>query len=194
MLCWIDLETLGSDSPNNIIEIGAIMTTDDLEEVGDPFHALVRPPAHVPLVRVPAAVLDMHAASGLWDDLAAASRGQGEVMHLDDADAELRDWMTLWCAPPAPTLAGSGVSHFDSALIRDQLPTTWAELKGYNAVVKPTLDIGVVRRFLDTTGQGRLIPDFAREDCPHRALEDVRRFIREARHYRARFDILPGPV
>lgn len=178
-ICWTDLETLGSEPPNNhIIEVGAVMTTDSLEIVGDPFHALVRIPDHVRLWEIDPAVVEMHSRSGLWRAL-----WEGPSLSLSDADVVLNEWIGR-TAEGAPRLAGSGVSHFDSNLIRDHLPLSWVLFDGYNAHVKPTLDVGVLRRFLTTFELGNVIPDLARTEVPHRALDDVRRFIEEARVYR----------
>lgn len=180
MICWTDLETLGSEPPtNDIIEIGAVMTTDDLDRVGEPFGALVEIPSRARLANVNPVVLEMHAKNGLWRDLAA-----GPTVSLMTADLAFRDWIRGAGVAGGVRLAGSGVSHFDSNLICDQLPLSWAEFTGYNDHVKPTLDIGIVRRFLTTFGLEELIPEAARTEVPHRALDDVLRFIDEARAYR----------
>lgn len=73
-------------------------------------------------------------------------------------------------------MAGSGVSHFDRRFIETQMP----ELNSW--FVYPHLDSGVVRRFFEVAGREDLIPSDG-SDKPHRALDDCRIHLEEARAY-----------
>lgn len=179
MICWLDLETAGSTPDvDYVLEIGAVMTTDTLTELST-LRTLVRPPDALLLWDVDPIVLEMHSANGLWSDVFA--RGTD----VANADRIVSEWLREVSQGAEIRLAGSGVSHFDHDVIRRRLPLTWARLDGYNDHVKPTIDVGVIRRFLKTTGLEHLVPDLG--DIPHRALDDAQRFVTEAREYRRIF-------
>lgn len=206
LILWLDLETTGVpleepwDLTGNepaILEVGAILTDWNLTPVGTEFHALIAPPPNFLGSRLPDAVREMHVESGLLMDVSPESQ-YPRYLHTDTVDEHLAMHINDVCSdydfdvtrieqPYRVMLAGSGVSHYDSRWIKHFLPLTWNCLKGYDNETKPTLDLGVIRRFLTVAGLPHLIaPDFspAHSLTPHRALDDVKNFIAQAQWYR----------
>lgn len=70
MIVWLDLETTGLDPrKHSILEIAMIATDDNLNQIGDPFTAVIRP-LHLHGYEVADKyVLDMHTKSGLWAEI-----------------------------------------------------------------------------------------------------------------------------
>jgi oligoribonuclease len=168
---FIDLETTHSDEQaGSILEVGLIITDENFDEI----HAqdwIVRP-ARGHLDQMPDVVRDMHQYSGLLAALATGRSSLCEHVDVDISNAldehRLVDHQFI--------LAGSGVGHFDSRWIRLHLPKTARQLTYW------TIDVGVLRRFLEfVVGVDLGEPP----DKPHRALDDARLHLDEARRYRS---------
>ncbi len=175
-LLWLDLETTGTDeTKDSIIEVGVIATTaDTLDEIGE-WTAIVRPTdeAFGRLLRTPV-VRDMHTANGLLqllDDDVERHHTIGAVDHQ----------VTAWLADIAPgqwVLAGSGVGHFDRRFIKAQMPKLDRLLKHW------CIDVGVVRRaYAMWTDTVEVRPEHV-PGKTHRALDDARFHLEEARMWR----------
>ncbi len=179
-ILWIDLETTGTDEHNDqIIEIGAVITDLDFVEV-QAFASPVQPSKQVKVEKLDQVVQEMHEANGLWEAL--FERREGDVMWIVEHD--LIEWLD-WVWPPGNgriALGGSGVSHFDRRFIALQMPRLAKRISYWS------YDVGVVRRF------GRLAgipaPSVTSDSKTHRALEDIRLHIEEARYYRDLFEQL----
>lgn len=172
-ILWLDLETTGSSNDAKIIEFGGIITTAtiDLTPIGEPFTTLVDP---FPVTSFEDEVVNtMHTTSGLADDLIRASK----LPSILEAEESIIQWIndTIGKSTNHIPYGGSGVGHFDTKYIRRD----WKKLS--KRLTYWTYDIGVVRRVL------RLIdfsisPDLTTVKS-HRALDDVRLHIEEAREY-----------
>lgn len=177
-MLWLDLETTGSSAEaDDIIEVGAILTTADLEVVDD-FEELVRPSdAALGRMMRNAVVREMHEANGLLADVlrddALEARPAGFV------GFEMTEWLKGNGAKEGKVvLAGSGVGHFDRKFIDRQMPKLSKYLRYW------CIDIGVIRRASEMWGGPR--PEVNHNDAKtHRALQDAYCHLEEARAYRA---------
>lgn len=176
-LLWVDLETTGTDeTKDSIIEIGVVATMADLSFLGE-FSAVVRPTAEGlgRLYRTDV-VREMHAQNGLLQELlddidttppGVVERDLLETMH----GIHEGQWI----------LAGSGVGHFDRRFLAAQMPMVERRLRHW------CIDVGVVRRAYSMwTGTPERHPSWV-DGKTHRALDDVRFHVEEARMWRELF-------
>lgn len=212
-LIWIDIETPGVPYQQYPLEIAAIITDPNLNYANNQvFHGYSRLPSSYDKTRIPNVVQQMHTDNGLWDALNSAPNAPvfGSSYYyqpgsLYASSGYLDHALAIWIVEffgnnPSEwnwdttlvRLAGSGVSHFDSRVLHQYFPLTWTLLDGFSDPnVKPTLDLGVVRRFLQTFDLGHLwtetekglgaLPEAL---TAHRALDDVELFIEQARSLR----------
>lgn len=174
---WIDLETTGLDPHrDSIIEIGCVLSDDQLTELGF-WSSLVRPtPDGQNRMMALDPVLAMHTDSGLLADLTT----EPDVPTVLTVDRDLTEWLTtLGAEDGSLVLAGSGVGHFDRQFIRAQMPQL-DRLLTYWCV-----DVGVLRRTYRAWIDGDLLPD--RGPVEHRALPDAYRALDEAAAFRSVF-------
>lgn len=181
-LLWLDLETTGTnENADDIIEIGALLTDFDFNEIGTSFSIVIRP-SHQALGRLmlEPTVREMHMSNGLLSDCINTRTTRAE------AERELISWLDIQInrkrnRGPVQKfrfmLAGSGVGHFDRAFIKVQLPIF------NDFLVYQPLDIGNVRRFLKMCNVGIQAPP----NKDHRALDDIRQHLEEARRYQDLF-------
>ncbi len=180
-LVWIDLEMTGLDpSHDEIVEIAAIVTDAELNELDAGISLVVCPPDLSILEGMEDVVVRMHTESGLLDDIPAG-------IALADAGAAVLAYVQGHVPEPrkAP-LAGSSV-YVD---------------RGFLAQYLPELDEYMHYRLIDVS----TIKELARRWYPrsyfnapaktggHRALADIRESIAELRYYRdTLFVAVPGP-
>lgn len=182
LLMWLDLETTGTDHvEDQIIEIGAIFTTPDLDELGS-FQRTVRASAEaLGRLMLNPEVRKMHSDSGLLDEVLAVSATEWEG-RLGEADMDLGNAMgtanvesgRTWGQPLV--LAGSGVAHFDRRFIDAQMELVEARLRYW------CIDVGVTRRSWRMAGLPH--PMGEPPEKPHRALDDARLHLAEERAFR----------
>lgn len=197
MIVWIDLETTGLDpKKDEILEIAAVITDDDLREVARhervlqyyPAAALARAPEE-DLDRVAADtgidryVVDMHRRNGLWQ----ASADAAPYGHR----AAARDLIAFLVKhvggdPQRPQLGGSSV-HFDRTFLAACMPGV-VELLHHRQIDVSTMN-ELARRFWPPAHQGRP-SEVAGAGPAHRAMPDILLSIETARYYRTRL----GPV
>lgn len=180
-LLWCDLETTGSDDTDEIIELGCLMTDSKLTLVpGFEYSWIVKCGAEASWHMLQEVVVrEMHAKNGLlWEVVDGNGTKREEVeqnllSRLRAIEPKNRQVM----------IAGSGVGHFDRRMIRKWMP----ELDKY--LHYAPFDIGNIRRALKAWDIP--IPMSGNKDIKtHRALDDAKLHLEEARAYKALFEKL----
>lgn len=174
-IAWIDLETTGNRDDDRIIEVGFVLTDRDLNEV---IHLTdyCRPWGWEDLrARMAEPVVEMHTKNGLLFDIESIDpmemSGPGRI------DRNIAAVLFQFGGGNHVPLAGSGVSHFDRKYIRREMPLTDSLLSYW------AYDIGAVRRYLRWWGIE--VPEAEQHAAKkHRALDDVREHIAEAKAIR----------
>ena len=178
---WIDCEMTGLDlGSDKLIEIAALVTDSDLNVIGEGVDVVIHAD-DAALAAMPDVVTKMHAASGLTEEVRAATVtvAQAEQMVLD----YLRKHIDGDGAVP---LAGNSIAT-DRGFIARDMP----ELDGYlhYRMVDVSSIKELCRRWFPPIYFGQ--PE---KGLAHRALADIRESIRELRYYRAAaFVPQPGP-
>ena len=170
-IAWFDLETTGSKSDDAIIEVGFAITDRDLNEVDARSWVTTTLAINFLLTRMEPIVRSMHEKNGLLDALMFT----GDF--ISDVDREVSDILFEYGKGQHVPFAGSGVSHFDRKYIRRDMPKTDSLLSYW------ALDIGAVRRWLQVWGIETPGSELHGAKT-HRALDDVREHIAEAKAIR----------
>lgn len=157
-MLWLDFETTGLEEDADIIEAGAILTTEGGLPIKS-WHGLVAPRESSRLFTMAEDARAMHLKSGLLNRF---------IMRMDPvysvAATEERLLSLLDGAEELVPLAGSGVLGFDRRFIRRDMPTLDAKLAHWG------YDVGVIRRTLRLAGYS--IPERSK-NLTHRALADA---------------------
>lgn len=176
-LVWLDAETTGlSFRDDDMLELGAIITTMELQELSTFERVVQITPGGVQRLKENEYVLKMHQTSGLLDDIRA-----GKGLPLAQVEEEFTSWLGNGSVQPGEYLmAGSGILHFDRRLLEEKMPTV-DEWFAYYA-----LDMGVNRRVLDillerNDAVPKLEKSYKEGAKAHRALADARAHLDEAR-------------
>ena len=179
---WIDCEMTGLDLASDLlIEVAALVTDSELNVLGEGVDVVVGASAEQ-LERMPDVVREMHAASGLTDEVLAST------VTLEQAQEQVLAYVREW-APErgkAP-LCGNSIATDRGFLARDM----------------PELDDWLHYRMVDVSS----VKELARRWYPrayfnapakgggHRALADIVESVQELRYYRAAvFVPQPGPT
>ena len=180
-LVWIDCEMTGLDlGKDALIEIAALVTDSELNILGDGVDLVIHTDDDT-LAGMPDVVREMHARSGLTDEVRAST------LTLAEAERQVLDYVREW-VPEVRTapLCGNSIATDRGYITRDM----------------PALDAHLHYRMVDVSS----IKELARRWYPriyyaqpdkglaHRALADIRESIRELRYYRGTaFVAQPGP-
>jgi oligoribonuclease len=181
-LVWIDCEMTGLDLGNDLlIEVAALVTDSDLNVLGDGVDVVIGASAEQ-LERMPPVVREMHAGSGLTDQVLASTTT------LQEAEQAVLAYVREWVPEPkkAP-LCGNSIATDRGFLTRDM----------------PALDDWLHYRMVDVSS----VKELARRWYPrvyfnapqkgggHRALADILESVQELRYYRAALFVpQPGPT
>jgi oligoribonuclease len=209
MLCWTDLETTGLRADEcDVLEIAAIITTDDFTEVArmervvyyrrasDIVEQLVRQRSAneiSELTGIDPYVISMHDKNGLWR---ACTHG----VALDTVDRDLAEFVRTHGttteeyidektgAPKVrtitPQLAGSTIS-FDRAFIDRHLPRFAGTLHYRNLDVSTLNEMA--RRCFRGIYDARPNAKQGKENAAHRGMADIEESIAVFKHYRDAF-------
>ncbi|MCO8272839.1 oligoribonuclease [Actinoplanes sp. TRM 88003] len=180
-LVWIDCEMTGLDlGKDKLIEVAALVTDADLNVLGEGVDLVIHAD-DAALDAMPPVVRDMHAKSGLTDEVrqSAITMAEAEEAVL----AYIREFVPN---PRSAPLCGNSIATDRGFLARDM----------------PALDSFLHYRMIDVSS----IKELCRRWYPrvyfgqpakglaHRALADIRESIRELEYYRRTIFVpLPGP-
>ena len=180
-LVWIDCEMTGLDLKNDaLIEIAALVTDADLVPFGEGVDVVIHAP-DAALDAMPDVVRDMHAKSGLTDEVrrSTVTMAEAEKLVLDYIREHVPE------ARSAP-LCGNSIATDRGFLARDM-----PELDGY--LHYRMVDVSSIKE-LCRRWYPRIYYAQPEKGLAHRALADVRESIRELEYYRrTAFVPMPGP-
>lgn len=174
-LVWTDLETTGTDETRDqILEVGMVITQQtDLAVLGE-FEITVWPwraTADEIKQTVSPFVRAMHENNGLWRD--------AELNGVPDnrAASEVISWLSKFGSSHEFVMAGSGVAHFDRRFFAARMPRVLDWFRYYS------LDMGVIRRSMEYSGNEDLLLPRSQAGKNHRALDDARLHLQEYRYF-----------
>ncbi len=181
-LVWIDCEMTGLDLRRDaLIEVAVVVTDAELTPLDDGLDIVIHTDDDVLDTMVPV-VREMHASSGLTDQVRASTITLGEAEH-----AVLKYVKAHVAEPKSAPLCGNSIATDRGFLARDM----------------PELDEHLHYRMIDVSS----LKELARRWYPrvyyaqpakglaHRALADIRESIQELAYYRATvFVPMPGPT
>jgi oligoribonuclease len=181
-LVWIDCEMTGLDLGEDLlIEVAALVTDSELNVLGDGIDIVIGATAEQ-MARMPDVVREMHAASGLTDEVLVST------VTLQEAEERVLAYVKeLVPEPKKAPLCGNSIGTDRGFLARDM----------------PALDDWLHYRMVDVSS----VKELARRWYPrayfnapkkgggHRALADILESVQELRYYRAAvFVPQPGPT
>lgn len=180
-IIWIDCEMTGLDIHRDaLIEIAVVATDQELTPLDRGIDVLIRPP-QAALDGMNDFVRDMHATSGLLDELA-------DGVTLAEADARVMAYVRRHApVPQATPLAGNSIGTDRAFLARD-LPDLDEHLSYRNIDVSSIKELA--RRWYP-----RVYFHAPEKHGGHRALADILESVRELDYYRRTFiAAAPGPT
>ncbi|QRP47974.1 oligoribonuclease [Amycolatopsis sp. FDAARGOS 1241] len=181
-LVWIDCEMTGLDlGKDALIEIAALVTDADLNVLGDGVDIVIHTD-DTTLDGMPQVVHDMHAKSGLTEEVRAST------VTLAEAEQRVLDYIREHVPDPgAAPLAGNSIATDRGFISRDM----------------PTLDSHLHYRMVDVSSVKELVRRWypriyyakPEKGLAHRALADIKESIGELDYYRSvAFVPQPGPT
>jgi oligoribonuclease len=179
-IVWIDCEMTGlSLEADALIEVAALVTDFELNQLGDGVDIVITPP-EAALEQMDDFVRTMHTTSGLLEELPGGTT-------MEDAQAQVLAYIREWVPEPrkAP-LGGNTVGTDRNFLARDM-----AELEAH--LHYRIIDVSSIKE-LSRRWYPRAYFGSPKKSGGHRALADIRESIAELRYYReAVFVAPPGP-
>ena len=180
-LVWIDCDMTGLDLGDDLlIEIAALVTDSELNVLGDGVDVVIGATAEQ-LERMPPVVKDMHASSGLTEEVLAST------VTLRDAEEQVLAYVREWVpeARKAP-LCGNSIGTDRGFLTRDM-----AELDAH--LHYRMVDVSSLKE-LARRWYPRVYFNAPKKGGGHRALADILESVQELRYYRAAILVpQPGP-
>ena len=180
-LVWIDCEMTGLDLESDLlIEVAALVTDSELNVLGDGIDVVIGASAEQ-MARMPDVVRDMHATSGLTDEVLAST------MTVREAEELVLAYVKQWVPDPkkAP-LCGNSIGTDRGFLIRDM-----AELDAH--LHYRMVDVSSIKE-LARRWYPRIYFNAPKKGGGHRALADILESVQELRYYRAAMFVpQPGP-
>jgi oligoribonuclease len=180
-LVWIDCEMTGLDLGSDLlIEVAALVTDSELNVLGEGVDVVIGATADE-MSRMPEVVRDMHASSGLTDEVIAST------VTLADAERQVLAYIKEWVPEPkkAP-LCGNSIATDRGFLTRDM-----AELDDW--LHYRMVDVSSVKE-LARRWYPRAYFGSPKKGGGHRALADIHESVLELKYYRqAIFVPDPGP-
>ncbi|MGB2722851.1 MAG: oligoribonuclease [Rhodococcus sp. (in: high G+C Gram-positive bacteria)] len=180
-LVWIDCEMTGLDlSKDKLIEIAALVTDSELNILGEGVDIVIHADDDA-LANMPAVVTDMHAKSGLTDEVRASK------VTLEEAEQRVLAYIKEH-VPVAGTvpLAGNSIGTDRGFISRDM--TALDTYLHYRMI-----DVSSIKE-LSRRWYPRIYYGQPAKGLAHRALADIKESIKELQYYRrTAFVASPGP-
>jgi oligoribonuclease len=180
-LVWIDCDMTGLDlSKDKLIEIAALVTDSELNILGEGVDIVIHADDDA-LANMPAVVTDMHAKSGLTDEVRAST------VSLEEAEQRVLAYIKEH-VPVAGTvpLAGNSIGTDRGFISRDM--TALDTYLHYRMI-----DVSSIKE-LSRRWYPRIYYGQPAKGLAHRALADIKESIKELQYYRrTAFVAPPGP-
>ncbi|MCW2665868.1 MAG: oligoribonuclease [Frankiales bacterium] len=181
-LVWIDCEMTGLDLGSDLlIEVAALVTDSELNILGEGIDVVIGATAEQ-MSRMPEVVREMHAASGLTEEVLVSTTT------LEQAEQAVLAYVKEWVpdARKAP-LCGNSIATDRGFLTRDM-----AELDSW--LHYRMVDVSSIKE-LARRWYPRVYFNSPKKGGGHRALADIRESVEELRYYRATLFVpQPGPT
>jgi len=179
-IVWIDCEMTGlSLTTDALIEVAALVTDFELNQLGDGIDLVIKPPAEA-LEQMVEFVRNMHTSSGLLEELAAG-------ITMAEAEQQVLGYIREWVPDAAKAPLGGNTVGTDRAFLARDMPELEAHLH-YRII-----DVSSIKE-LSHRWYPRAYYNSPTKVGGHRALADIRESIAELRYYReAVFVAPPGP-
>ena len=179
-IVWIDCEMTGlSLTDDALIEVAALVTDYELNQLGEGIDLVIKPPAEA-LEQMDDFVRDMHTSSGLLDELTAG-------ISVEDAEQQVLTYVREWAPDPSKAPLGGNTVGTDRGFLARDMPELESHLH-YRII-----DVSSIKE-LALRWYPRAFFASPKKAGGHRALADIRESIAELRYYReAIFVAPPGP-
>jgi oligoribonuclease len=180
-LVWIDCEMTGLDLASDLlIEVAALVTDSELNVLGDGVDVVIGASAEE-LSRMPEVVRDMHAVSGLTEEVLRST------VTLEQAEQQVLAYLKEFVEPNKAPLCGNSIGTDRGFLARDM-----KDLDGY--LHYRMVDVSSVKE-LARRWYPRAYFNSPKKAGGHRALADILESIQELKYYRSTvFVPMPGPT
>jgi oligoribonuclease len=180
-LVWIDCEMTGLDLGSDLlIEVAALVTDAELNVLGDGVDVVIGA-TEEQLARMPDVVRDMHAVSGLTQEVLSST------VTLEQAQEQVLAYLKEHVEPGKAPLCGNSIATDRGFLARD--------MKELDAFLHYRMvDVSSVKE-LARRWYPRAYFQSPKKAGGHRALADIQESVRELAYYRATvFVPAPGPT
>lgn len=179
-IVWIDCEMTGLSLEHDaLIEVAALVTDFELNQLGDGMTVVIKPPAEA-LEQMDDFVRDMHTTSGLLEELDGGTT-------MADAQQQVLSYVREWVPEPRKAPLGGNTVGTDRAFLARDM----AELEEH--LHYRIIDVSSIKE-LSRRWYPRAYFNSPKKSGGHRALADIRESIAELRYYReAVFVPAPGP-
>ena len=180
-LVWIDCEMTGLDLGTDLlIEVAALVTDSDLNVLGDGVDVVIGATAEQ-LERMPDVVRDMHASSGLTQEVLASA------VTLQEAEQQVLAYVKEHVPEGRAPLCGNSIGTDRGFLARDMTELdAWLHYR--------MVDVSSVKE-LARRWYPRVYFNAPKKGGGHRALADIRESVTELQYYRSTLFVpQPGPA
>ena len=179
-IVWIDCEMTGlSLTDDALIEVAALVTDFELNQLGDGVDVLIKPP-QAAIDQMNDFVRTMHTKSGLLEELAAG-------VTMEEAQQQVLDYVREFAPEEGKWPLGGNTVSTDRGFLARDMPQLESHLH-YRII-----DVSSVKE-LSRRWYPRAYFNAPAKNGGHRALADIRDSIDELRYYReAVFVPQPGP-
>jgi len=179
-IVWIDCEMTGlSIEHDALIEVAALITDFELNQLGDGVDVVIKPPA-ASLEQMDDFVRDLHTTSGLLAELDAGTT-------MEQAQQRVLDHIREWVPDAGRAPLGGNTVGTDRVFLARDMPELESHLH-YRVI-----DVSSIKE-LSRRWYPRAYFSSPKKSGGHRALADIRESIAELRYYRAAvFVPQPGP-